>query len=383
MGNSQSTLIEKFEEGAEKGKASNMFIDGDILYSYGYHFPLAIRFENGTYLLNGDKYSVSTSAHQSQCFHMGPQIPFSALNAANILPQNARIVDNTSDSYREVPYVNDKGEQKIRTEHLLGAILIESKGKYYLSGIDSQESWARRAYFLCQLPGKPKTVQAAYESLMPKRVKAAIDSGAEVKRQGEWFFIPCPEVETRTLPRPSLAIPKPGNMRPLTFYKNGDNSYPRYGGPVECKGYAAGNHFAICSGKQGFPSYTAWTIVHLPTGSYLKIVHGKTAAEGKRIAAEAVRRLEALPHDWATFDKTELADDKQARKDVALIFADLTARSNMNTLEADSTHFVTEKRHKAGAAYVRGTVRQESGQHAMLSLGNVWHKPVKNAAVGS
>jgi len=42
---SQEKLIQEFREGATKGRASHMFIEEDILYSYGRHFPLAVRYK--------------------------------------------------------------------------------------------------------------------------------------------------------------------------------------------------------------------------------------------------------------------------------------------------------------------------------------------------
>lgn len=46
------------------GKLTPLFIEGDTLYSYGKHFPLAKRVEGG-FWINPDKYSVTTSKHQS------------------------------------------------------------------------------------------------------------------------------------------------------------------------------------------------------------------------------------------------------------------------------------------------------------------------------
>lgn len=60
--------------------------------------------------------------------------------------------------------------------------------KYYLSGYDEQES--PPLYFLCRLPHAVTTVNEARESLKPASVKAALDAGADVKRQGDLFFIP-------------------------------------------------------------------------------------------------------------------------------------------------------------------------------------------------
>ncbi len=87
---SQADLINRFRDGARTGAASNMFIEGDILYSYGQHFPLAVRRKWGAsiaYLINGDRYSISTASHQRQCItKLTPnvQVPFSALIAAGL-----------------------------------------------------------------------------------------------------------------------------------------------------------------------------------------------------------------------------------------------------------------------------------------------------------
>lgn len=57
-------VMEAFVNGARKGKAASVFIEGDAIYSYGYHFPLAVRTANG-FLVNKDKYSVTTSKQQT------------------------------------------------------------------------------------------------------------------------------------------------------------------------------------------------------------------------------------------------------------------------------------------------------------------------------
>lgn len=53
-------------------KGSNMFYEDDVIYSYGYHFPMAIRLykEDGSeyYLFNNDSYSNSTSKHQHKVY---------------------------------------------------------------------------------------------------------------------------------------------------------------------------------------------------------------------------------------------------------------------------------------------------------------------------
>lgn len=44
-----------------RGKASNLYYDGKVAYSYGSHFPLAVITGEKKVTVNGDKYSSSTS----------------------------------------------------------------------------------------------------------------------------------------------------------------------------------------------------------------------------------------------------------------------------------------------------------------------------------
>ena len=57
-------VAEAFVEGKE-AKTKHMFIDGRNLYSYGYHFPIAVRLEGNIFILNEDGYSVTTARHKS------------------------------------------------------------------------------------------------------------------------------------------------------------------------------------------------------------------------------------------------------------------------------------------------------------------------------
>ena len=61
---SNEGVCKAFLNGAEKGKSNRIFIEGNVIYSYGHHFPLAVRLKD-CYLLNSDKYSVTTSCHQN------------------------------------------------------------------------------------------------------------------------------------------------------------------------------------------------------------------------------------------------------------------------------------------------------------------------------
>ena len=47
----------------EKIKAKHLFFQENVLYSYGFHFPLCIKFEGG-FILNLNGYSNTTSRHK-------------------------------------------------------------------------------------------------------------------------------------------------------------------------------------------------------------------------------------------------------------------------------------------------------------------------------
>ena len=62
MNNSQLAHVWAQRE-KESGSASNMFFEGDIIYSYGYHFPMAKHVDDDTVLYTSKGYSVTTSKH--------------------------------------------------------------------------------------------------------------------------------------------------------------------------------------------------------------------------------------------------------------------------------------------------------------------------------
>lgn len=67
---SNKQVAEAFAKGATKGHSMNMFIDGDKIYSYGYHFPMARRLDKTVdskkvYLLTTKTYSNTTARHLS------------------------------------------------------------------------------------------------------------------------------------------------------------------------------------------------------------------------------------------------------------------------------------------------------------------------------
>lgn len=221
-------LVDQWFEGKRaaapnrKGQAytrvsGNLLMDEEALYSYGSHFPLVKECPTG-YILNGDNYSPTTSQHQSMvrsaamnaCRANGKRmvtIPFSALREARVRPEDVILIQAHDDQYRRVKHTDPKtGEEKEREEHLLGGALVRTPkdsgakpypeapskpARYFTSGVDPTAHWGR-GYFLTELPGAVETIEAAFEILKPPEVKQAEPKGLEVKRQGEWFFIPQP-----------------------------------------------------------------------------------------------------------------------------------------------------------------------------------------------
>lgn len=209
--------------------AGNLFAEGDVLYSYGRHFPLAVRRQSlrGTwYLLNGDRYSVTTSHHQSMTFSAfgeEPRVSFSALRAAGLDAETCAKVDHWRDEWVNAYFLDgvqvpSPYESIDTSSHLrpwappMGAIVTESKmpyeGREYV-----QRQWHRigsvvlrdphAGYFLCamdegsyfvsRLYKHVGSVAEAFESLEPREAREARQAGLNVLRQGEWFFIPMGE----------------------------------------------------------------------------------------------------------------------------------------------------------------------------------------------
>lgn len=48
---------------AKKGRASNLYFEGRVMFSYGEHFPLAVILDGNRAAVNEDSYSKSTSVH--------------------------------------------------------------------------------------------------------------------------------------------------------------------------------------------------------------------------------------------------------------------------------------------------------------------------------
>jgi len=106
---------------------------------------------------------------------------------------------------REVPKKDKKGQTIYKKDgygvemeviadprHFTGACLFKIQGEVYLFDVDRNELAHNivNPFLVNIADSKVKTINDAYESLKPKAVKDAEKSKLNVKRQGEWFFIP-------------------------------------------------------------------------------------------------------------------------------------------------------------------------------------------------
>jgi hypothetical protein len=237
---SHENTVRDFAKGKDRAVySSNIFAENGVLYSYGKHFPLAIRQPEETnlstgkewYLLNGDKYSSSTSGHQSLTFrHLlhEPRVSFTAIEQAGFIPSKAILVDFTKDyqdywSWRDskngveeltnwkrkqpigvmlsethasvdnVIHGLKKGDLLSVSAHRVGSVVLQGGVQHYLCSMDEN------SYFVSLLPHRVASVEEAFSALKPSVVSLAEGLGKEVKRQGEWFFIKFEREELKSL----------------------------------------------------------------------------------------------------------------------------------------------------------------------------------------
>ena len=123
-------------------------------------------------------------------------------NGAGLDLTKLEIIDWTGSERLLIPPVtrrrNWAGEFFVADRHFAGALVIKIEQRYFLFDTDREEinEFGFNPFFT-HLAGPVKTVQEAYESLMPPGVRDAIKEGRAVKRQGEFFFVPVTNDELR------------------------------------------------------------------------------------------------------------------------------------------------------------------------------------------
>ena len=139
-------------------------------------------------------------------------VPFNVMEEANLDMDSFETLEEsgaeTIERNRENPDYDDykanqaeqNGEEyKIPKEipektHFIGSQLFSVSGTKFLFDIDRVEiKHGIFNPFLVQIPDAENqidTIEKAYQSLIPVEVQQAMNEGLDVKRQGEWFFIP-------------------------------------------------------------------------------------------------------------------------------------------------------------------------------------------------
>jgi hypothetical protein len=208
-------------------RGSRVFADrrDDTLYSFGHHFPLLVRLPDG-FLVNGNRYSVSTARHQRLVFGVLAEerqryavVPFAALRMAALAAGRMRpgpffagsvvegvkaavsiVVPSGGERWLEAgSYRKADGSTAKRWIHTLGDSVIRVHEQRYVSAVDETGA-GRGTYFLAELPDRrsPQSIAQALELLKPPAVRDAEKKGLAVTRQGEWFAIPS-RTDTRRL----------------------------------------------------------------------------------------------------------------------------------------------------------------------------------------
>jgi hypothetical protein len=165
--NAEVKLLWEHGREARSGNGS-LWSDGVRLYSYS--TPIATRCRNGV-LVNTHFYSVTTNCHR-------PWVD----GALNI---DFEILGNwVAPSDLEDLCILDEGED--------AALLLKNGDgddhNYILMLRDGGREYG------VELPKPCRTVDGAKKMLVPSAAKKALDEGRTVRRQGEWYFIPFPEI---------------------------------------------------------------------------------------------------------------------------------------------------------------------------------------------
>lgn len=193
----------------------------NILYSY--QEPIAVRRDDGLVVISGDKWSVTTSGHQStlqmklhrknyfttaftavaqfvemprrmmaQCLRDGRIEVLDHTRDFHAYYRNGTFADPSGKVYRfdelpvgvEVRYRKDTtGHTAPSMAHMAASVLLRYGDRHGLASMDESQ------YFCSELPHPVNTVNGAFHALKPQEVLEN-EIALPVFRQGEWFFIP-------------------------------------------------------------------------------------------------------------------------------------------------------------------------------------------------
>jgi len=400
-----------FAEGKERlvyKNGNRIFYEHDTLYSFGYHFPLAVRCKNG-HVLNGDIRSNTTTGHQNltryvvKIYYMAKEhaedlqkipipeyfedhptgaiknlldkihngkekcelcerakkhyciIPFSALHAAGINPRDIEIIDIRPDEYIEY---KDPKTGMTRYRHILGASLFKANDQYYLSSTDSlSKRYMDRNYYLVRLKDAAKTVDEAFRQLAGSLTDDEYDSYLKWENliNEHRGYLNTGDVINKQMSyvkRQGEYFLIPTNKTTKELKKNAVDY------PTEVKGISD---------------------VAAATERVEQVVKKlKDEGYGNRIH-------ELIYNGTKYYVLTENSNVKLPERVIVngrkLLYPTKSILRNFNISPNGNPHVATEVLHCRDGIYVRGTLRHE--EHLTIHMGKIWHKVKMNTAVNS
>jgi hypothetical protein len=111
-------VADAFAEGATQGEAGHLFIDGDTIYSYGHHFPIARRIAPNKFLFTTKGYSQTTAVHKGRVMR--------ALERAGY---DIALVDDVMSPPKEA--LTQSGSYSYGAATMTGAPIPEQKKKHF------------------------------------------------------------------------------------------------------------------------------------------------------------------------------------------------------------------------------------------------------------
>jgi len=162
--------------------SQNLTVDRNLLRSY--NAVIGFRYDDYA-LIDTHYHSMPPSRHQREGRYAARQAKLRAVSLDFLMLQTAfgRPYQNGEPALLDLRELNWPKRQ---------SSLFRLDGKYYLFSHDG-DSWRFHREFGVLLPYPCENVGQAFDMLKPLVVQEAELNGIEVKRQGEWFFIPVAE----------------------------------------------------------------------------------------------------------------------------------------------------------------------------------------------
>ncbi len=229
-------MAEFFKTGKTERVSDSSWIAGNVLYAEEPYQgdKLALGMKSGKFMVvNGD--DVGDSEDERDSLQAGGDnditTSFECLGHASINLEKMKVIDITKDvsggsrpgqkdfdnfeknipqgaTYSEYRGGDDDEEIREKTYHRAGSMLVRHEGVSYICGQDED------SYFVSKLKTNPRNVEDAFKALKPRRlVDWEKKTGKQAQRQGEWFFIPAPDLTATRMRRHSLPVNQTGGHK--------------------------------------------------------------------------------------------------------------------------------------------------------------------------